>query len=426
MTMLRLKRFMTLTVLGFLAMTRGADAQDLFELPASTPPRVIGPEYFGTHIHRLLPERGKQAFTDWPSVTIGSIRLWDSGTRWANIEPQPGNFVFGRMDLYVAAAEAHHASVLYVLGSPPAWASARPNEPSPYGPGSAAEPADMEVWERYVTTVAQRYKGRIAYYELWNEPGFIDYPIDTQRIGKIFFSGTSKKLVELGRRAREILAKEDPAAKLIAPGFDGDTNRLVMYLAAGGGEFVDAMAYHFYVPSDKDFMQRRAIIKAAQVRYGVPSLPLWNTESGFPSTGDGNLDGATLLARTMILGAFAGIERYYQYAWDNGKMGMAGTAGGPAESRHREAFESVQRWLLGSTLLGCHRGPQQILICEARRNDQRIRIMWRPDGPPTSVWRPAGDERIISVERALAEDGVAQGDGAILISRNPVAVFTRQ
>lgn len=426
--MIRAKRFFILVVLGLLATMRGVHARDPFDIPASTPPRQIGAEYFGTHFHRLLPARGQNAFTEWPTATIGTIRLWDSYTRWADIEPRPGEFDFSRMDLYVAAAQARGASVMYVFGSPAPWASARPQEPGPYGPGSAAEPAEMAAWDRYVAAVVRRYKGRITHYELWNEPGFSDRAHDMQHVGKIFFSGSVAKLVELGQRARAVLDREDPQAKLISPGFDGDTARVSMYLAAGGGAFIDAMAYHFYVHSDAEFLDRRAVVRAAQARYGVGELPLFNTEAGFRSTGATAPEGAMLLARTMILGAFTGIERYYHYAWDNERLGMAGTAGGPAESRHREAFESVQRWLLGSTLLGCRRGQQQILVCEAQRKGQRIRIMWRPDGPPTSLWQPVGNENIVAAERAVAEEVPAYiaGDRGIVISRNPVAVITNQ
>jgi len=110
-----------------------AQGRDAFDIDPASPPRVIAPTYFGTHLHRLdRAERGYPA-TPWPEGMIGALRLWDSTTRWADLEPAPGRFDFARLDGYVAQALAHGAPVLMVLGSPPRWASARPNEPGPYG-----------------------------------------------------------------------------------------------------------------------------------------------------------------------------------------------------------------------------------------------------------------------------------------------------
>ncbi|MBC8058875.1 MAG: beta-galactosidase [Rhizobiales bacterium] len=321
---------------------------------------------------------------------IGAVRLWDSGTRWADIEPAAGRFDFGRLDLHVALAEAQGVPVLLVLGSPPRWASARPNEDGPYGPGSAAEPRELVDWDRYVAAVARRYRGRIAQYEVWNEPYFSDLPNDRGH-PSAFFTGSVATMVELARRTRAALAVADPGAGLLTPGFVGAANRLDLFLARGGARLVDGVSYHFYAESDPELIRLAADVRAVMARHGIARLPLYNTESGFALRGaEGQpavsglatidrRDAAARLARSMVLGAFLGFERFYQYAWDNGRMGMV-KDDGRTETESLRAYAAVRRWLRGTTLLGCRMQPARVVLCEGERGGRRLFIAWRTDG----------------------------------------------
>ena len=404
---------------------RGAQADDPFDIPASRPSREINAAYFGTHFHRLLPVPGEKAFTDWPAVTIGSVRLWDAALSWANLEPQPGQFNFRRMDIYVAAAEAHKATSLYVFGVTPVWASARPTEPAPYGAGSAAEPANMADWDRYVTAVVKRYKGRIAYYELWNEPNFADIPGDIVGLGDLFYAGGVAKMVEMAQHARAIIDREDPKARLLTPGVTGQSKRLDLFLSSGGGAYVSGVAFHYYAPNDREFLLQQRRVQAILARQGLSKLPIFNTEAGFPSTGAQAPAGAALLARTMILGAYVGLETYYQYAWDNGKLGMSGTAGGAPESRHGEAYAAVERWLIGTQLGGCRHMRDDVVVCEGTRGDERLWMAWRPDASGSVLWPLPAGAQVVAIERAVVDAGLrAQDDAAhVAVSGNPVAIW---
>jgi len=404
---------------------RGAHASDPFDIAAPTPPREISAAYFGTHFHRLLSDSGGTSFTDWPDAAIGSLRLWDAGLSWANLEPRPGQFNFRRMDIYVAAARAHSASSMYVFGVPPAWASARPAEPAPYGLGSAAEPANMADWDRYVTAVVQRYKGRIAFYELWNEPNFADIPGDLVGLGDLFYTGSVAKMVEMAQRARAIIDREDPAARLLTPGVTAQTKRLELFLASGGGAYVSGVAFHYYVANDREFLLQQQRIRAILARRKLGGMPIYNTETGFPATGEQAAAGAAMLARTMILGAYVGLETYYQYAWDNGKLGMSGVPGGPRESRHGEAFAAVQRWLIGTKLGGCRHLRDDVVACEGTRGDARLLMAWRPDATGAIQWALPAGAQVVSVERAVGDPGLSTQDTAtqVAVSGNPVAVW---
>ena len=416
---------------------RSATGADLFDIDASTPARVLDARYFGTHLHRLVPvAEPNPRTTPWPVGQIGALRLWDTTTRWADLEPVPGEFRFERLDAYVSAAQAGQASLLMVLGSAPRWASARPNEPGPYGPGSAAEPLSLDDWDRYVSAIARRYKGRIKEYELWNEPYFSDLPADRGHPGA-FFTGSVATMVALARRTRAVLDREDPQAVLLTPGFVGGVQRFDMFLSAGGARYVGGVAYHYYADADREFVKLHREIRAVMARHGISRLPLYNTESGFaardddpPVAGDAAMPdramAAALLSRSMLLGAFLGIDRFYQYAWDNGRSGML-MARTPDPTPSAQAFAAVRRWLLGTSLQGCRMASPDTVQCTGTRGDARLLVAWRTThGPPSTLQLPAFAQ-LRSVERAIepAEPvtPLAAASVGIAIGPVPVAVW---
>ena len=412
---------------------RSAAGADLFDIDASTPARVLDARYFGTHLHRLVPvAEPSPRTTPWPAGQIGALRLWDTTTRWADLEPVPGAFRFERLDAYVSAAQARQASLLMVLGSAPRWASARPNEPGPYGPGSAAEPVRLDDWDRYVSAIARRYKGRIKEYELWNEPYFSDLPADRGHPGA-FFTGSVATMVELARRTRAALDREDPQAVLLTPGFVGGVQRFEMFLSAGGARYVGGVAHHYYADGDREFIKLHRDIRAVMARHGISHLPLYNTESGFaardddPPVADGaalpdRALAAALLSRSMLLGAFLGIDRFYQYAWDNGRSGML-MAHTLVPTPSRQAFAAVRRWLLGTTLQGCRMASADTVQCAGTRDGVRLLVAWRTTPGPRATLQLPAFARVHSVEHAIEPaEAVTPAAAAAGIAIGPVPV----
>lgn len=378
----------------FVVVTRLASAQGN---PVTLKPlqtTTIGADFFGIHFHRLklMPnERGID--TVWPPFNFGMLRLWDSRTRWADIEPTKGNWRFERLDFYVNQASDRGAKVLMTLGSTPEWASARPDELCSYGKGCSAEPRSMDDWREYVRVLARRYKGRIAFYEVWNEPDFSGPPKVPKATG--FYTGSVETLVEMSRIARQVLREEDPSAMLFSPGFvNGPQHRLNKYLAAGGREHVQGIAYHFYAWND----ERRMLHEIDQVRAvmkdnGLSHLPLWSTEAGvevvepnepLPSgikTYINHHQAAALMARQIILAAFSGIEKYFYYAWDHDTFGMVNRSGQFRPSR--DATLLLHRWLTGAVLDRCELRNPGPTVCWMEKDSQLFAIVWNPDTSET-------------------------------------------
>lgn len=106
-----------------------------------------------------------------PGFEVGAVRLWDSHARWADVEPNRGQFDWTVLDRLVRGARQAHLPVLYTFGGTPAWAS--PGGPrGPYPDGSRTAPPDnLGDWADFVGAVARRYAGQIGAYELWAMAG---------------------------------------------------------------------------------------------------------------------------------------------------------------------------------------------------------------------------------------------------------------
>jgi hypothetical protein len=350
------------------------------------PTERIPRQYFGMHFN--------YADTRWPNVgnAIGAVRIWDAdknsdkttgvAAQWVDINPEPGVYNWQGLDARVNAALSRNADVLMVLGGrTPQWASARPDETisspnggSPYGPGQAAEPKQDAYWREWVRAVATRYKGKIKYWETWNEPMY-----------KFFYTGTPDKLISLNRQAWQILKQVDPNNQVLSP--SGDIGYLDYYLSNGGKNYTDIINYHFYVALPETV----AISYAPNVRLmlertGTQTKPLWNSEAGWldvqenPSQIPQSI-GKGLVARAYILNWANNIKRFYWYTWDNEfnqfRMREADDITlTPAGTAYRE----VANWLTDSKMEAVRTSTQNTWIVRILgANGKRGYIVWNPD-----------------------------------------------
>lgn len=80
----------------------------------------------------------------WPTIPFGMLRLWDTHTKWADIETSRGVFNWSVFDSYMALAAAHKVQLIYTLGQTPQWASSNPYGACKTGTGQCYAPANMQ------------------------------------------------------------------------------------------------------------------------------------------------------------------------------------------------------------------------------------------------------------------------------------------
>lgn len=101
---------------------------------------------------------------------FGWARQWIS---WESVEPTQGSYSWDTLDKVVAAAERNNVKLMLILLRAPTWASPK-----------GGIPQDKQLYARFVSTVATRYKGKIAAYEVWNEQNLAGETGGTVNVGE--------------------------------------------------------------------------------------------------------------------------------------------------------------------------------------------------------------------------------------------------
>ncbi|MFN8110351.1 MAG: beta-galactosidase [Thermoleophilia bacterium] len=359
----------------------------------------------------LRTDRGASPRLAWPRLPIGTTRTWDAST-WAQLEPQPGRFDFTTLDGIVARTRGHHADLIMTLGQTPQWASARPGDPSSYGAGAGAEPARIADWQAYVEALATRYRGRIRWYEMWNEPN-----------DALYSTATPQALVRLTQATREVLRRVDPGARLISPSAYS-VGWLDRYLALGGGDVVDVVGYHVYAtPPDAAMSGALADVRTAMADHGV-TAPLWLTEGGSGAVSRPQTVNAVMLARWFLVGLAYGADRAVWFEWGGGGdiWGATTLAGSYRPNAAGRAYAVVAGWLRGAHIVDAAGPGGRVWHIDLRRADgSRARIAWCVRG--TARVAPG-----VPAAAAVGLDGVRRplGPGArVLVTASPVLLTTR-
>lgn len=220
-----------------------------------------------------------------PTIPTKHWRLWDIGVTWKDINPAPGVWKYEQLDAMVSLAESHNADICLVLGMTPQWAATDPHAPhaAPWiGPGTNSPPKDLKTWEEYVIHTVNRYKGRIKFYQIWNEPQLADfwYPYsDIDILGR------------MTRIAYSTIRRIDPAAKVVSAAVlprpsSGGVRRGRKYLQALKKHNwpIDIHAAHIYPEQNKPPKRFKKLVqrwKTTLKLIRAPKKPLWITEMNY-------------------------------------------------------------------------------------------------------------------------------------------------
>ncbi len=209
-------------------------------------------------------------------------------------DPKWGVNTWDKYDRIVVAAERHGLEIIARLDAPPAW-SRKVGSSSGW---TMAPPDNLNDYGDFVYAVVSRYKGRIRYYQVWNEPNIYpewgDQPADP--------AGFVKLLQIAYRRAKEA----DPDCIIICAGLAQTTEETPeefkprnmsdllyldkMYLAGARGYFdiMGAQVYGLFtgpydrrLSRDRSNFSRVQLLREIMVRHGDADKPIWATEIGW-------------------------------------------------------------------------------------------------------------------------------------------------
>lgn len=330
-------------------------------------------------------------YSPWPTLPFHTMRLWDTGTTWSDMNPGPGLYNWKQIDGWLKTTKENGVTVVLTLAMTPVWASSQPgNLLCHYGPGQCAPPDDLNAdgsgtdqhWKDFITAIAQHVRTQINYWEIWNEPN-----------NDFFWLGTPAQLARMAQDARGIILSINPQAKLLNGGtsalYDFGLNWWNAYARAGGLKWADIMVVHGDVrtypakcgvyPVAETFLQVMSNLHQLLSKYGENDKPIWDTEASWGRT---DLDcfnsqdlQAAFLARFYFMHLSTHVERFYWRAWVDGDGGLDNPAVGL--NKAGVAYGSLHDWLTGNTLVSACTPQGTIWTCNfTGANDYAASAIW--------------------------------------------------
>jgi len=391
----------------------------VFLASAGSAQTTVPPQYFGMHLVKSHP---------WPTVSFGSLRLWDTDTRWQQMNPASGVYDFSTLDTYLALARAHAVfDIVLVLGGTPNWISSDPSNTvcdyAAFAGGSCAPPSDLnpdgtgtnQAWRNFIYQLTSHIAGleRSLYspvtgYEMWNE-----FSRSTES-----WTGTSAQMGRMTQDAYCILKGSGPiaatgescAAKVLSVAAVGmaphaivispsaqasgpDVYVLGSYFsnrgsaATGIATATDVVAVHNYTYGNACCATPEALITQwSALQMALPAdaagIPVWSTEGSWGDTASKEPDPdmqAAYVARSHLLGWSLGFRRMYWYAWGNswGRLWSQSGVNGCSDqgsgrgclSPAAQAYAEVYSWMVGNTMTNPCTAVGSVYACQLTTSD---------------------------------------------------------
>jgi len=287
---------------------------------------------------------------------VGTIRV---PLQWQFLKISPGEYDWRAVDRLVKAAQTKQIEVLFTIRTAfrEETLKRKSKKGSIQAPQTIPSSLDTKEWVHFVETLANRYRGQGANYEIENEVN-----------DAASWKGTLEEYLELLKAGYDLIKKADPQAKVLPSAMrcgifwnfqSGLVRREAWKWHDGWLEPIlstkkfDVVNIHdYYFPSEilangltfrSYFEHIHELIK--KTRLG--NRPIWITETGFvsqPTETSGRMDQgspekqAEWLAEAYHQAFELGVERIYWLLLDDrkeayfGSMGLADAKGNPRPS----------------------------------------------------------------------------------------------
>jgi hypothetical protein len=374
---------------------------------AETSSDTIPASYFGQTVQSY-----NYSGEPWPATfgarltLVRNIGVWypgsgaccNGGPHWNSIQPQngtcdptgaSGTCVWTTMDAWMAVNEAKGVDVMFALHSAPSWTG---------GGGTNPTPAQVT---NFFTALATRYKGKIKYYEGYNE--FNASPA--------IFSGTTADMVNIQKALYQAVKAADPSSLVISYTitglFYGSSAPWDAVTKAGGSAWFDIAGFHGYTDGHGESLVTEVEkFKAALVADGLANVPIFDTEGAWQPDGltDETLQTAYVM-KSWVLEYWFGVKRKVWYALDGLNVGrLVNPQFTSTLNKAGTAYVSVSRWLEGAAMAGAfNRTDGTIWYGDLTRGGgYKARVIWTPaDGatpyavpPEFTQYRDYTDKKI--------------------------------
>lgn len=188
-------------------------------------PRDVGEKgMFGAHlaIRPFLVNYFRRLGFTWTRLHDCSLL-----TKWAWVEPVPGKLYW-----HDEVVDGVRREGMHILGLPdhaPKWACVEK--------GKGPNPIDLEAFGKYCEELARHYRGKIDYWETWNEP---------YMPGSGDFHGSLQEFGEVMKTAYPAFKRGNPDAKVLGPCADIGNVGYTKAIPEDARKCLDIFSFHNY------------------------------------------------------------------------------------------------------------------------------------------------------------------------------------
>ena len=213
------------------------------------------------------PLKVEHAITMMQEAGVGLVR---QNISWDDVEPEKGKFDFEKYDTLIDSLNSHDLRMLGLLCYTALWTGREWN----------AAP-DTDLFLIYVRKVVRRYKDRVKYWEIWNEPDHDTYWLERDGM---------KSYVALLKAVYPVIKEEDPTAVVVLGSVSTPFPLRDMYRQGAKGNFDIVNVHPFVSPQAPDALKKvhgiYVGVKKVMAEFQDEDKPIWFTEIGCPGVED--------------------------------------------------------------------------------------------------------------------------------------------
>ncbi|MFH0793922.1 MAG: sugar-binding protein, partial [bacterium] len=346
------------------------------------------------------------------------IDMW-----WGVVEPEEGKFEWDFPDRVMNEIVAAGLEPFPILCYASAWSKDK----------SPDSPEEIRRFGKYVNAMVSRYKDRVRYWEVWNEPNIPPFWSPGPKV-----EDYSALLIESYKQAKAA----DPDCMVVGMCMAGaDYDFLEEAYQHGVRDSFDILSWHHYNDQrDENVLagEMRNLRRIMQ-RWGDGDKPIWITEIGLLTGPDpigmkaySERDQASWVVKKHLIAQAEHCERLYYFCmqdWSDapraeGKWGL--TTHALKDKMSGLAYKKLVGLLRGAEFVGrLNNLPINVEGQLFSKGDGYFAIVWtRKDGAPTQVELYAdANPSLISLVTDREEQLVpSQGEITFKVDQEPVAI----
>ncbi len=272
--------------------TRSERLSYCYMKPSGPTPGAAKGFLFGVCVHTQRFPQAEQEREAMAAAWCG-VKVFREDIGWCNVERRQGEWDWAAYDRLIALYEKYGIELQGIYAWVPDWVAPE-----------FVRNGCPEAWREYIRRFAVRYRDRVRYMEVWNEPD-----INT-------FAENPERYLQLMRIAYEETRKHAPGITVMTGGFSGmvTTPRqtsFVRQILDRGRENYDVIAFHGH-GSLNSYLSHLEPMLAARQEFGI-TAPWYANETAEPSNWSGEDGQAVTLFKKLLVSWARGAIGYNWY-----------------------------------------------------------------------------------------------------------------